>query len=420
MSCEVFHFFFYHYPKTKRAMDFYIARQPIFNIKEKLFAYELLYRGTEECSLSNVSGERATTSLLTSTFLTEGVETVSNSKPCFVNFTEDLLLRNIPASFSPTRLIIEVLEDVEPSKKVIEACQNLSRAGYKIALDDFIYHEKFEPLIRIADIIKIDFRLTPVDTIRKTLQRLSKHDVKLLAEKVESRYEFVKAAEFGFTYFQGYFFCKPERILIKELAVSKITHYNLLAEVTGENTTVERLHDIISTDVAISYKLLRFINSAYFYRLQKVKTVQQAIAFLGENQLKRFLTLVIVSELSVDKPGELVQLCLVRAKFCELLARQGRFKNVAMELFLLGLFSLIDSMLDTDIGVLMDKLPVAEEIKQALSTQSGEYMPFLEAAVAYERGQIVKFNSALLLTGVARGQVPDIYLRSLQYANALV
>jgi len=401
-------------------MDFYIARQPIFNIKERLFAYELLYRGTEEFPLTAVSGERATTSLLTSTFLTEGVDIISNSKPCFVNFTADLLLRNIPASFPPTRLIIEILEDVEPTKEIVSACRAFSKAGYKVALDDFVYHKKFEPLIEIADIIKIDFRLTPVDTIRRTLQRLSRHNVELLAEKVESRYEFDRAVKFGFTFFQGYFFCKPEKILIKELAVSKITLYNLLAEVTGRKTSIERLHDIISTDVSISYKLLRFINSAYFYRLQKVKTVKQGIAYLGENQLRRFLILVIVSELAVDKPGELVRLCLVRAKFCELLARQSRYKNVAMELFLLGLFSLIDSMLDTDINVLMDKLPVAEEIKQALATQSGDYRPFLNAAVAYERGQIPQFTDALRKTAVDPSLVPDMYLRSLQYANALV
>jgi len=401
-------------------MDFYIARQPIFNVKERLFGYELLYRGTEEFPLTAVSGERATTSLLSSTFLTEGVDIVSNSKPCFVNFTEDLLLRNIPASFPPARLIIEILEDVEPTREVIAACRTFSKAGYRIALDDFVYKKKLEPLIQLADIIKIDFRLTPVDTIRKTLQRLSEYDVKLLAEKVESRYEFDRAVKFGFTYFQGYFFCKPERVLIKELAVSKITLYNLLAEVTGKETTVERLHDIISTDVAISYKLLRFINSAYFYRLQKVKTVKQGIAYLGENQLKRFLILAIVSELSVDKPGELVRLCLVRAKFCELLARQSRFKNVAMELFLLGLFSLIDSMLDTDIDVLMDKLPVAEEIKEALSTGGGVYMPFLDVAIAYERGQISQFTTCLRRLDVDQSLVPDMYLRSLQYANALV
>jgi len=348
------------------------------------------------------------------------VDIVSNSKPCFVNFTEDLLLRNIPASFPTARLIIEILEDVEPTREVIAACRTFSKAGYKIALDDFVYQKKLEPLIQLADIIKIDFRLTPVDTIRKTLQRLSKYDVKLLAEKVESRYEFDRAVKLGFTYFQGYFFCKPERVLIKELAVSKITLYNLLAEVTGKKTTIERLHDIISTDVAISYKLLRFINSAYFYRLQKVKTVKQGIAYLGENQLRRFLILVIVSELSVDKPGELVRLCLVRAKFCELLARQSRFKNVAMELFLLGLFSLIDSMLDTDIVVLMDKIPVAEEIKEALSTGGGVYMPFLDVAIAYERGQISQFTTCLRRIDVDQELVPDMYLRSLQYANALV
>ena len=401
-------------------MDFYIARQPIFNAKKRLFAYELLYRGTQEFPLAIVSGERATTSLLSSTFMTEGVDVVSNSKPCFVNFTEDLLLRNIPAAFPKTRLVIEILEDVKPTKEIIAACRKFSKAGYKIALDDFVYDETLEPLIEIADIIKIDFRLTPIDTILKTLHRLSRHNVKLLAEKVESHYEFNRAVKLGFAYFQGYFFSKPEKIMIKELALAKITLYNLLAEVTRKKTTIERLHAIIAIDVAISYKLLRFINSAYFYRLQEVKTVKHGIAYLGEDQLRRFLTLVIVSELAIDKPGELVRLSLVRAKFCELLALQSRFKHASMEMFLLGLFSFIDSMLDTKMDIVMDKLPIAKEVKQALSSQTGDYMPFLRIVVAYERGQISVFTDALKELNVDKALVPDMYLRSLQYANALV
>ncbi|OEU49311.1 MAG: hypothetical protein BA862_12435 [Desulfobulbaceae bacterium S3730MH12] len=401
-------------------MDFYIARQPIFNTKKRLFAYELLYRGPEGFPLANVSGERATTGLLTSTFLTKGVEIVSNSKPCFVNFTEDLLLKNIPASFPKGRLVIEVLEDVRPTKEIIAVCRKFSKAGYKIALDDFVYDEKLEPLIEIADIIKIDFRLTPVDMIRKTLRKLSKHKVKLLAEKVESHYEFDQAVKLGFTYFQGYFFSQPEKILIKELALAKITLYNLLAEVTRKKTSIERLHKIISLDVAISYKLLRFINSAYFYRLQEVKTVKHGIAYLGEVQLRRFLILVIVSELAIDKPSELVRLSLVRAKFCELLALQSRFKNVSMEMFLLGLFSLIDSMLETKMEVIMEKLPIAKEIKQALSSQTGDYIYFLKAVVAYERGQIPTFTRALEQINVDQALVPDMYLESLQYANTLM
>jgi len=405
--------------KKDRIMDFYIARQPIFTVQKRLFAYELLYRGTEKSPLTDVSGNQATSSLLSSTFLTEGIDIISNSKPCFVNFTEELLIKNTPASFPPKTLVVEVLEDVKPTKDIISVCRKLSQEGYRIALDDFIYDRDLEPLIKIADIIKIDFRLTPVDTIRQTLQKLSKHKAKLLAEKVESYSEFEKAAKLGFSYFQGFFFSKPEKILIKELTVIKITLYNLLAEVTQKTTTIERLYDIISKDVAISYKLLRFINSAYFYRLQEVKTVKHAMAYLGGEELRRFIILMIVSELATEKPDELVKLSLARAKFCELLALQSQFKNSSSELFLLGLFSLIDSMLDTKMDTIMDKLPIADEIKDALCSQSGDFAPFLKTIVAYERADISTCTDAGNQINVDMKLLPDIYLESLRYANAL-
>jgi c-di-GMP-related signal transduction protein len=400
-------------------MDFYIARQPIFTVQKRLFAYELLYRGTKEFPLAGVSGDRATTGLLTSTFLTEGIDVISDSKPCFVNFTEELLIQKTPASFPKKTLVIEILEDVRPTKEVLAVCRELSAEGYRIALDDFIYDKSLEPLIKIADIIKIDFRLTPVDTIRKTLQRLAKHKVKLLAEKVETSEEFEKAAKLGFSYFQGYFFNKPEKILIKELAVAQITLYNLLAEVTKETTTIDKLYEIISRDVGISYKLLRFINSAYFYRLQEVKTVKHAMAYLGEEELRRFVILMILSDLASVKPNELVRLSLVRAKFCELLALQSQFKSSSSELFLMGLFSLLDSILDTEMNAIMDKLPIADEIKDALSLGSGDFMPFLRAIIAYERAEISSCTDAVNQINVDMKLLPEIYFESLKYANAL-
>lgn len=400
-------------------MDFYIARQPIFTVQKRLFAYELLYRGTKEFPLAGVSGDRATTGLLTSTFLTEGIDVISNSKPCFVNFTEELLIQKTPASFPKKTLVIEILEDVRPTKEVLAACRELSAEGYRIALDDFIYDKSLEPLIKIADIIKIDFRLTPVDTIRKTLQRLTKHKVKLLAEKVETYDEFEKAAKLGFSYFQGYFFNKPEKILIKELALAQITLYNLLAEVTKETTSIDKLYEIISKDVGISYKLLRFINSAYFYRLQEVKTVKHAMAYLGEEELRRFVILMILSDLASVKPNELVRLSLVRAKFCELLALQSQFKSSSSELFLMGLFSLIDSILDTEMNAIMDKLPIADEIKDALSSGTGDFMPFLRAIIAYERAEIPSCTDAVNQINVDMKLLPEIYFESLKYANAL-
>ncbi len=400
-------------------MNFYIARQPIFTVQKRLFAYELLYRGTDELTLNDVSGEKATASLLTSTFLTEGINIISNSKPCFVNFTEELLIKNTPASFSKKTLVIEILEDVKPTRKLISACRNLSKEGYKIALDDFVYDRSLEPLIEIADIIKIDFRLTPVDTIHQTLRRLSRYKVRLLAEKIETHYEFNKAAKLGFSYFQGFFFNKPEKILIKEIPVAKITMYNLLAEVTQATTTIEKIYEIISNDVGISYKLLRFINSAYFYRLQEVKTVKHAIAYLGKEELRRFMILMVISELASEKPDELVRLSLIRAKFCEQLALQSQFRNASSELFLMGLFSLIDSMLDTKMDLIMDKLPIADKIKDALSSQTGDYVPFLKAIVAYEREEIAVCADAVNQINVDAKLLPNIYLEALRYANAL-
>jgi c-di-GMP-related signal transduction protein len=400
-------------------MDFYIARQPIFTVQKRLFAYELLYRGTDEFPLADVSGDRATTSLLTSTFLTEGIDVISNSKPCFVNFTEELLTKNTPASFPPKTLVIEILEDVKPTREVLSVCRSLSKEGYRIALDDFVYDRSLEPLIEIADIIKIDFRLTPVDTIKQTLRRLSRHRVKLLAEKIETHYEFEKAAKLGFSYFQGFFFNKPEKILIKEIAVNKISLYNLLAEITQATTTIEKLYEIISQDVSISYKLLRFINSAYFYRLQEVKTVKHAIAYLGKEELRRFMILMVVSELATEKPDELVRLSLIRAKFCEQLALQSQFKESSSELFLMGLFSLIDSMLDTKMALIMDKLPIADEIKDVLCSQTGVFVPFLKAIVAYEKAEVAICTDAVNQINVDAKLLPDMYLKSLRYANAL-
>lgn len=400
-------------------MDLFIARQPIFNVHRKLYAYELLYRGTKEATLTSVNGERATTSLLSSAFITEGIDIISGTRPCFVNFTEDLLLKKIPLSFPKAKVVVEVLEDVNPTEEVISACRFLHQQGYKIALDDFIYEKRFDPLIELADIIKIDFRLTPIDTIHRTLYKLRRFKLKLLAEKVETIDEFDKATKMGFTYFQGYFFSRPEHIRIKELAANQISLVHLLAEVTQKTTTLERLHKIISTDVAISYKLLRFLNSAYFYRVQKVKTVKHAIAYLGEKELRRFIILVIVSELSSDKPDELIIMALVRAKFCELLSAASSYSYDGSELFMMGLFSLIDVMLETPMDQIMDKLPLSAAVKESLTTQSGQYSIFLDIVKYYERGQDKPLSAAFAEIGIDEEMVPDIYFKSLQYANGL-
>jgi len=398
-----------------------IARQPIFSVHKKLYAYELLFRGDNDECPENLAGDKATTSLLSSTFLTEGIEKISGSKPCFVNFTEKLLLQKVAAAFPQNRLVVEILEDVEPTPRIIAACKELKEQGYLLALDDFLYHPRFDPLLAIVDIVKIDFIQSPVDSLHKMLHKLSRFEhLKLLAEKVESYDEFEKAAKMGFHYFQGFFFSKPEKICMQELSSVKVNLLRLLAEVTQKKTTIARVEAIVASDVALTYKLLRYLNSSHFYLLEKVESVARAIAFLGAKRFRQFVLLAIISELATDKPEELVRMAVVRARFCELLADKNAEKKVADELFLVGLFSLVDAMLDKTMASLMQQMPLSDDVKTGLISRTGPYASILEAVEYYEQGE-----TALCLTSLQGSEVSDeelgtVYLESLKYGEHLL
>lgn len=403
-------------------MEVCIARQPIFSVYKKLYAYELLFRGDhdDECS-EELAGDKATTSLLSSTFLTEGIEKISEAKPCFVNFTEKLLLQKIAVAFPQNRLVVEILEDVEPTPEIIAACTELKEMGYQLALDDFLYHPRFDPLLELVDIVKIDFVQSPVDSVYKILHKLSRFEhLKLLAEKVESYDEFEKAAKLGFHYFQGFFFSKPEKICIQELSSVKVNLLRLLAEVTKKNTTITRVGAIVSSDVALTYKLLRYLNSSHFYLLEKVESVVRAIAFLGAKRFRQFVLLAIISELATDKPEELIRLAVVRARFCELLADKNAEKRVVDELFLVGLFSLVDAMLDKTMTSLMQQMPLSEDVKNVLISRTGPYAGTLKAVEYYERGETEQCIASLSESAISRKDLGTVYLESLEYGKQLL
>ena len=401
-------------------MEQFIARQPILDLNKRLYGYELLYRGAPGKLLGQVSGEQATASLLSSAFLTGDIEVISNNRLCFINFTQELLESNLPFNFPKTKIVVEILENVDPTPEVISICRRLKENGYTLALDDFVYKRKWEPLLELVKIVKIDIRLTPLNTLIRTLNHLKYHSVKLLAEKVETEAEFVLANRMGFSYFQGYFFCKPQGITITEISSVKLNLIRLLAEVTKKEIELERLREIISSDVAITYKLLRFLNSAYYYLLQKVKSVKHGVALLGEKELRNFCMLVIISELATDKPDELVRLVLVRAKLCELLGKTSDLpESDCIDLYMIGLFSLLDAMLDCPMAEILEKLPINAVVKDTLLGMENGYTDFLCLSQAFEKNQqyeCAKLQDKLLLTD---DQVRECYLEAVKYANNL-
>ncbi len=402
-------------------MELCIARQPIFNFDRRVYAYELLFRGNEQISLENITGSKATSTLLSTTFLTEGIEKVTGLKPCFVNFTEELLLKNIPAAFPKNQLVVEILEDVNPTPKIVAACEKLKADGYTLALDDFVYHPRFDPLLALADFVKVDLLVTPVPKIPKLLRQLSRFNhLKLLAEKVETYDEFEQTLKMGFDYFQGFFFSQPERIHMQEITSVKVNLLRLLAEVSQKKTTIRRLEEIVTLDVGLTYKLLRYLNSAHFYLMEKVESVARAISFLGAIRFRRFVLLVLISEIASEKPEELVRLAVIRSKFCELLSGQGRCAENSGELFLVGLFSLVDAMLDQSMEDLLKELPLHGDVKDALISRKGPYAHVLKAVEFYERGNMKDCGRMLKGYKVSLESLNKMYLEAVEYGEHLL
>jgi EAL and modified HD-GYP domain-containing signal transduction protein len=396
-------------------MDVFVARQPILDRKKNIYAYELLFRTGGANVFPDIDGERATTSLLSSSFFTVGIEKVTAGKLAFINFTEDLITKGTPQLFSSGKMMVEILEDVEPSSEIIEACKALKEAGYELALDDFVYSKKYEELLHLSDIIKIDFRLTPRETIQEMAQSLKKYNCKLLAEKVETYQEFEEALDLGFDYFQGYFFAKPEVLKNKDLSASQMTLMRLISQVNTSEFDVDVLGEIVRQDISISYKLLNYLNSAYFSRLQPISSLTQAISYLGENGFKLFTSLIATSRLAGNKPSALVRMAVIRARFLELLAVE--LKKDSNEMFLLGLFSLIDAMLDQKMTDLLEMLPLTDNITEALIQRQGELFVYLRLIETYEAGNWVALRFALKNMSVDEQRIFDFYLDALAWAD---
>jgi c-di-GMP-related signal transduction protein len=400
-------------------MEIYVARQPIFGKNLKIYGYELLFRGGMTNAFPNIDGNTATSKLLSNTFLSMGLDQVSGGKKAFINFTQDLLIKKVPAMFPRERITVEVLEDVQPGVDVVEACLDMSKKGYELALDDFLYREELKPLIELAKIVKIDFMASSIDEIAEYVERLTPFGVKFLAEKVETHEELEKAVDMGFSYFQGYFFSKPQIVKGKDVSPSRMTLMQIVAEANKEEMEFEDLEKIVSRDVSISYKLLRYMNSAYFRRLQEISSIKQAMVLLGQKGLRRFISLILMAQLASDKPEELLRTSIIRARLCELMGNEEAVSTNDSELFTLGLFSLIDAILDEGMEKLMGELPLSQSIKKALVSGEGELSDYLSLIRAYEMGDWKIFSQTSSGLGIREEKFPEYYMDAVGWADSM-
>lgn len=399
-------------------MDVFVARQPIFDRKKNVAAYELLFRsGLANSYDSTMDGDRSTSHVITNSLLIIGLDNLTSGKKAFVNFTKNLLLQGVPAILPKNAIAVEILETVEPDPEVIRACRELKAAGYQIVLDDFVFHERYRPFIELADIIKVDFLATDTTQREKLLEACANSAVQFLAEKVETPQAFQEALDAGYNLFQGYFFSKPNVVAGRDIPGSKVNYLRILHEVNRPDVEFERLEEIIKRDVSLSYKLLRFINSAFFQFSVKVESIKHALILLGTKEIKKWVSVVALSSMGFDKPQELLTLSLIRARFCELLGTRVGLQKKASDLFMTGLFSLIDALIDRPMPAVLSELPIADDIKQALLGINNILRDVFNLVVSYERAEWIKTAAYAKKLHANEKELPELFLESVNWAN---
>ncbi len=398
-------------------MQFFLARQPIFDARMRVQAYELLYRASEANVFSGIDGSTASSEVIVNSILLIGMDSLTRGKLAFINFTEEHLRRRTPLLLSKDLFVVEILEDVEPSEEMLSECQNLKELGYRIALDDFQYSPKFDAFIELADIIKVDFLLTQGDDRRDVVQRLKRPGLRFLAEKVETMEDYNQAKSFGYELFQGYFFNKPVVISGRSLSGAKMNYLKIIQEVAMPDLDMDELEEIIKRDVALSFKLLKFVNSVVFSLRNEIRSIRQALVMLGQKEIVKWFSLILLGDLGSDKPVELMINATSRAIFCELMGRKVGFKEDSQDLFMMGLFSLIDVFLDAEMGTILESLPVSQEVKQALEGEGGPFSNILEMIVSLENAQWEKLESLSVHFNVTVADVNRMYLDAIKTAN---
>lgn len=396
----------------------YVARQPIFDRDKNLHGYELLFRDSLRNVFPSINAHEATSKLLAGSHLHLGLEDITGKYPAYINFPELSLLVRVPQLLPKEQVVVELLEEIEPGPELVEICKKLKESGYRIALDDFAYKPAWHQVLPYVDLIKVDLQVTAPKEVLAIKKLKLQYDLVLLAEKVETYEEFQKTHNMGFEYFQGFFFSRPEIIQRKSLNPSQLNLMELLGKLAQPECDFTELNTIIQRDVSLTYKLLRFVNSSFFSHQKEITSIKQALVYIGESEIRKFLALLAAANLADDKPEELVKLSVTRAKFCELLATQQNPEH-ASEAFLAGLFSLIGALLDQPTEVIMEKVPLAKSIKDAVVHQQGYLAEYLKLILDYERAV---WDSVSLLSdklGVDQTNLPEFYGEAVGWSNAL-
>ncbi len=403
-------------------MEVFLARQPILKSNEEIFAYELLYRSQKQQNISEINGDKATLDVL-NTLMQIGIDELSEGKLCFINFTDNLLKYEFPNYLRPDMFVIEILENVVFTDELIDQCRRLKVQGYKIALDDFEMlgdEENFDKIMKIASIVKIDVQKTSRAEQQKLFQLFKPYNIELLAEKVETREEYEQCLRDGYKYFQGYFFCRPTIHSTKDLEAHGSTFFEVMMELSIPEPDITKIADKIERDLSTSYKLLKLVNSPVFLGNNKIKSIKQAIMLIGLKELKKWIYLLYMREQSDQKhhiPNQLIKLSLIRAKASELIATNIGQRHESPSYFLVGILSLMDTLLRVPIEKIIEKLPLDNNIKDTLLGVQTPYRDVLELVISIEKGEWSEIDKLSNKMDINKETLNNHYLNAIKWAS---
>lgn len=362
----------------------YIGRQPIVDLQQKIIGYELLFRHSADAADAQVPNDlEAGSKVLINTFSNMDANWLLGDKLAFINIAAPMLESDFLELLPAKRVVLELLETVEATPELIARIQSLRQMGFRFALDDFDHRPINTELLPLADFVKVDIHELGLDKSATLVRSLQNCGAKLIAEKVETRTEFKFCKELGFHYFQGYYFAHPETLTAKIINPAHATVLSLLNKVRN-NADVKEIETGFKADVALSFKLLRYINSVGFGLSCEIQSIRHALAILGYQQLYRWLTLLLATAGNDSTPPALMKTAITRGRLTELLGQGYLEKSERDNLFIVGIFSMLDAMLEMPMADILEKLYLPEAICDALLTRQGMYGPFLSLAEACE------------------------------------
>jgi EAL and modified HD-GYP domain-containing signal transduction protein len=399
--------------------DLFVARQPILDRRQEIHGYELLFRSSLDNAFHHPNQDQASFEMLHTSLLGFGLDVLLGERTGYVNASKEVLLQEFYLVLPRDRTVIELVGNVEPTDEVLEACRSLKRAGYRLALDDFVRRPEIAPLADVADVVKVDLLATPEAERRAIIREFAPRKAQLVALKVESRAQFTQAMSEGFTHFQGYFFCEPEVLRAADVPAYKRNCVRFMAEINRAELDVDRLEAIIREEVALTVKLLRYLNSAGFGWRHEVSSIKHALRVLGERAARKWCSLMALTVMGDDRPAQLVVTSMVRAHFAEGVGREAGLGSRDSDLFLVGMLSTLEAMLGRPLEETLAAMPVAEDVRDTLLGHRTKLAAVWELVLAYEKAEWSRLKDLATAADISAGRLPGLYREAVQWVDRI-